>query len=43
MEESNFFMPPLNNMGDKVTQISGLRLVKTVAVKEHKSLKEEEK
>ena len=43
MEESNFCMPPLNNMSNKASQISGLRLVRTAAVKEHKSLKEEEK
>ena len=36
-------MPPLNNMGDKDSQISDLRLVRTTSVKEHTSLKEEEK
>ena len=36
-------MPLLNNMSDKASQISDLRLVRTATVKEHKSLKEEEK
>ena len=36
-------MPPLNQMSDKASQISGLRLVRTNAVKEHRALKEEEK
>ena len=36
-------MPPLNNMGDKNSQISGLYFVHMNAVKEHKYLKEEEK
>ena len=43
MEESNFCMPPLNQMCDKASQISGLRLVRTNAVREHRALKEEEK
>ena len=36
-------MLPLNNMGDKASPISSLRLVRTAAVKDRKSLKEEEK
>jgi len=43
MEESEFCMPPLNSMSDKESQISGLRLVRTSAVKEHRALKEDEK
>ena len=43
MEESDFCMLPLNNMGTKALQIEGLRTVRTSAVTSYKDLNDEEK
>ena len=43
MEESDFNMPPLNNMVTKALQIEGLRTVRISAVAAHKALNDEEK
>ena len=42
VEESGFSMPPLNPMTQKLTQIQGLRIVRTDTVTAFKSLKEGE-
>ena len=43
MEESDFCMLQLNNMGTKALQIEGLRTVRTSAVTSYKDLNDEEK
>lgn len=42
MEESDFCIPPLNNMGTKALNIKGLRTVRTSAVSSFKDLNDEE-
>ena len=43
MEESDFCMPPLNNVSTKALQIVGLRTVRKSAVTSYKALNDEEK